>query len=703
MIRGPGFPAKILLLVLFLTTSLGLAQSGTRKVVDPATDEDLESLFDLFGDEGYDDLSKVLPPTESKPSQPPPRKQPSQKVNARPVVAKPQSDVPPRPSNVGDVPPSPIFGELDDPFTDDPPTVPFATPPQIAPQITPRPNPTGVLNDPVPAPPSTGTIGNFAPTITGPEYEMRNAIDSNAQTPSFELNLPPDPDEYYVLEPLPGNSTPIVEPEMDMGESSFPAVELPELGADGLSLDSSSTDGFDGLDLFTGADPTPSLGEVNSDIDMMLDPIPLESQLDPVPQAAPADATPFDAVVEQSQPYSFEPEFPEDVPMCAPDLQMPFGAQLMGLANGSESQYPTSRLTGFFHADYSWFQQNETGIFGDEQDARGFRRARLAAVGSVADNVDYMLEMDFGFAGRPTFMDVYMDVHGFSLGTLRVGQWRQPFGLGELNSVRDLVFHERASMFFLGPFRQTGIGIQKHNGRSTYAFSAFGASTDEFANSIGDSSYGAAGRLTTLLFDNPQSGNLLHIGAGYSHIQPDDFGVELTVPQELFNPGAAFTGISAARIFDANQYDVFNSEIAMVRGRWHAQGEARLARIGRTASPNVFIPAVYAQVGYMLTGESRKYDRVSGSFRGGIEPRRPFGPNGRGAWELAARFSHIDLNHDQLNAGRNNSFTVGLNWYLNRNAKFQFNYLRSIVSRNFFANPIDQHVGSFALRAQVSF
>ena len=90
--------------------------------------------------------------------------------------------------------------------------------------------------------------------------------------------------------------------------------------------------------------------------------------------------------------------------------------------------FPKVKLTGFFQADAGWFRQSPGSFatFGDIQDATGFRRARLAAVGDVAENMSYMLEMDFAFPGRPSFMDVWLDVHSVPLlGNVRVGQWRQ--------------------------------------------------------------------------------------------------------------------------------------------------------------------------------------------------------------------------------------------------------------------------------------
>ena len=219
-----------------------------------------------------------------------------------------------------------------------------------------------------------------------------------------------------------------------------------------------------------------------------------------------------------------------------------------------------------------------------------------------------MVEFDFAFPGRPNFMDVYFDVHGFRFGSVRVGQWRQPFGLDELTSVRELTFHERPTSFFLAPFRRTGIGVYGHDGRSTYAISAFGTSfgqaPDAFGTSVGDSNYGLAARATTLLLDQPQGPGLFHIGGGYAFLNDTfnqatvNFLPELAGPPNNFNAGILNTTTS---IFDTSQILLFNAEFAAVSGPGHAQGEFRVARFIRENESDISTPSYYAQVGYVLT------------------------------------------------------------------------------------------------------
>jgi phosphate-selective porin OprO/OprP len=124
----------------------------------------------------------------------------------------------------------------------------------------------------------------------------------------------------------------------------------------------------------------------------------------------------------------------------------------------------------------------------------------------------------------------------------------------------------------------------------------------------------------------------------------------------------------------------------------------------------------YVQLAYTITGENRLYDKVGGTLDRTY--LRPFtnawlvrDENGNlnwglGAWEIAARYSYTSLNDgtglNRIQGGVMNGFTAGLNWYLNTNVKFQFDYVFNQRS----AVPIGTIPGStqgFGTRVQLSF
>jgi phosphate-selective porin OprO/OprP len=78
---------------------------------------------------------------------------------------------------------------------------------------------------------------------------------------------------------------------------------------------------------------------------------------------------------------------------------------------------------------------------------------------------------------------------------------------------------------------------------------------------------------------------------------------------------------------------------------------------------------------------------------------------GWGAWELAGRFSYIDLNDGTLNriqGGVMEGFTLGLNWYLNTNLRCLFDWVydhRDDVP----TGTIPGWTSGFGMRVQLSF
>lgn len=104
------------------------------------------------------------------------------------------------------------------------------------------------------------------------------------------------------------------------------------------------------------------------------------------------------------------------------------------------------------------------------------------------------------------------------------------------------------------------------------------------------------------------------------------------------------------------------------------------------------------QLSYFLTGESRPYKKSAGCFDR-VRPKKNFawkGERGPGAWELAGRYSWLDLDDAAVDGGTLQDFTLGLNWHLNPNTRVMWNYIH--------ANAEDQgDADIFGMRLQIDF
>lgn len=386
-----------------------------------------------------------------------------------------------------------------------------------------------------------------------------------------------------------------------------------------------------------------------------------------------------------------------ECPTCPPGMTPP-------------PKYPQVIVSGAAQIDGIWFDQDaaNAAVVGDARDVAGFRRARIGANGYLAENVKYRMEYDFAFPGRPNFTDVWVDVGDLPWGHFRVGQWKQPFSMEPATSFRELMFMERSLAFALVPFRQIGFGFYNtaFDEHATWAWSGYRFPTDQYGNAAGDNGYGMSTRETLLLYDDGCE-NIVHIGGNYTYNEPA--GNTLRIRS---TPEVGFTQLDANNLTDfpipffvntgflpTANYQVVGGEFAAGFNSWTFQSEYMYAMLNEEGGPALQFPAGYAQFGYVLTGERRHYDKKTAAFNR-VVPDVPFGKGNWGAFEVAGRYSAIDLNDQFVQGGRLQDLTFGMNWYLNKFTRFEFNYIHSMLDR-----PVGNNTEAdiFGTRAQFDF
>jgi len=403
----------------------------------------------------------------------------------------------------------------------------------------------------------------------------------------------------------------------------------------------------------------------------------------------------------------------------------------------ASTKLPSVTINGVFQADGVVFNQDERSRtdLGYIENGADFRRARLSAKGAVANNMNYFMQMDFGFFGRPTFTDVWLEWTDLPIfGTIRAGQWKQPFGLEVVSSFRYTTFMERSSLFqAFTPFRHLGVGFYNHSEdlNWTWAASYFRTGQDQFGSSLSTvGGNGMSSRITHLPWysENADGRSYWHVGAGYFFNSPPRDTVRFRSGPEIFagefassagNPVGS-TGQSLSNVFNGTPFFVdtlnitqvkgvntFGLESLMVHGAASLQAEAMAAVVDRVGNPTATLPGCYVQAGYFLTGEHRPYDRVAGAIDR-VKPLEDFFwvktengySRGLGAWEVAVRYSYIDLNDHTIQGGTMTNMTGGVNWYCNAYSKVVFNYIHSWLDHR---SGFDSQANAFGLRAQVDF
>lgn len=383
---------------------------------------------------------------------------------------------------------------------------------------------------------------------------------------------------------------------------------------------------------------------------------------------------------------------------------------------GPASAYPTLNLSGFLQMDTGWVYQDEENkaIVGEVSPSSGFRRVRLRADGNIQEATSYVIDLDFAASGHPSFRNVGLTFHDVPVfQDVELGLLKTPFGMDALTSGRELMFMERQIPFALVPFRQLMVGARGTSDEK--AMSWGGAVYRMPTNSYGVYEGGSggiavAGRLTSVLFYEDQGARVLHIGGGYSVGSPGDGVVRYRIQPGFFtrDPGTDSDDPGTVPVFldtgdiAANAFQLFNLEAGMNLGSMHVSSEMRWALVDQIGGPNLTFPGFYVQASYVLTGEYHRYSREHGVFQRVI-PKRPLERGkraGMGAWEAAVGYSMLDLNQKNIVGGRGDVLALGLNWYMTKNVKFQFNVLPGELSKPGFD---DSNLAVSAMRVQVEF
>jgi len=93
------------------------------------------------------------------------------------------------------------------------------------------------------------------------------------------------------------------------------------------------------------------------------------------------------------------------------------------------------------------------------------------------------------------------------------------------------------------------------------------------------------------------------------------------------------------------------------------------------ASGNPRFSGYYVTGSWILTGETRPYDRTVGYARRVM-------PKGRwGAPELVARFSHEDFDDGVVQGGKFDKTYLGINWWATRRSKLGFGWGHTWLDR----------------------
>ena len=296
------------------------------------------------------------------------------------------------------------------------------------------------------------------------------------------------------------------------------------------------------------------------------------------------------------------------------------------------------------------------------EDENGFdmRRFRVGLAGHVRiwPGWNYKLEFDLS-DGENTLSDAYLSWRFKKWGTIRLGNQKVAQTLSGQTSSLSISFMERPLPVLAFTLqRRIGLGWDTHFKKLGANISVFSGDPNE---GVGSQGWAARG-----YFNPSKDGfHVIHIGGSFMQLSSDNDARIYTRPEShVTNIRLVDTGTSS----DVSTSSALGLELAGSRGPVTLRSEFYRTEWSRSDGDNPRFKGWYVEASWFLTGEKAHYR--DGKFI------RPNISDKNGAWEVAFRFSTINLNDQDVQGGTEKNLTFGINWYSRTHWRFMANVIK---------------------------
>jgi phosphate-selective porin OprO/OprP len=363
---------------------------------------------------------------------------------------------------------------------------------------------------------------------------------------------------------------------------------------------------------------------------------------------------------------------------------------------GKWNHWATKHTTGVFFGILAldrqfWFSQNDDSKLQvgslDAYDGGAIRDVRAGLYGTIGASDRHWgyniavatnaFDKRFEIEGQDNFrfVDYRLDIPVLSGSILSIGKQKEPISMERIMTLVNLPFQERSSVVdaFL-PQRNFGAqlsGTALHS-RISWAGGVFNNFIDS-GQSIGESTTALTGRVTWLPFLTEDHSNLLHLGIA-ARVSDSDQGYRYRTTPE-FDNSPVFVDTDLIGGDKTRQYDL---EASWRHGPFWLATEYVGTEVDSPAGGGLNFSGYRVSASWIITGEMREYRFKSGTM-GPVPVSRSVREHGIGAWEVAARWSSLDLTDGTVDGGEMDILSLAVNWWLTPTAMVNWNY-RYIVN-----------------------
>ncbi|MDO4576187.1 MAG: porin [Planctomycetia bacterium] len=296
-------------------------------------------------------------------------------------------------------------------------------------------------------------------------------------------------------------------------------------------------------------------------------------------------------------------------------------------------------------------------------------------------------KIELDFAGpRVMPRDIYLKWVGTKrLPSLQIGYFKEALGLGMLTSSNDIWFIQRSaadrvlSQFAMDRALGAAVGNSWRNRDLLWSVGYYYRTNTDLEEQFADNhGHGISFRLARLVYENPETAARLHVGMGY--------GFKRWETEDALNFSVGMDTRTSALLSTGDFYGTQWTQTLAPELLWTYRSLAVQAEYYGTfldGDSNAFFQGVSVQAGWWLTGEHYTYSRSRGTLAR-MEPRNDLLHlncrrcqlfSGPGAWQIAYRFSWIDLSDlPGPQTGQMWEHTVGLNWFWTLHCRWLLDY-----------------------------
>jgi phosphate-selective porin OprO/OprP len=351
------------------------------------------------------------------------------------------------------------------------------------------------------------------------------------------------------------------------------------------------------------------------------------------------------------------------------------------------------RLRGLVQADYRLYDTANNAA-----DSFLLRRARLIFEGKFSNLFQYVVQPEL--AGTIQILDANINAAFSPAFNVRVGKFKTPVGLEQLQSDPVAFFNERSVATNLTPNRDVGLQIQGDlfDQRLNYTLAFLNGVPDGGNNVTGGTDFDNHGAIAARLFATPFIAdkdsffNGLGFGIAASGGTYDTVSGRTaayrTDGQQTFFTYLTSTTVPADNVIAQGKGLTWSPQAYFYRGSFGLLAEYVSSSIevrrGAGAIRDLENTAYNISVGYVLTGEDSTYR--------GVTPRSAFNlaTGSWGAFEIVGRVAGVDIDNNAFTGGAAarlanpnvsaagvTTYGLGLNWYLSKSARVGVNFFHN--------------------------